>query len=108
MTLRPCDYTNYQQMIFRVSLMILSCCVKGLFESYHMHYEMDRDDPNYNHWAEPSRENMTVKALEILQKHNDGYFLMVEGTYLCLYCECSYRKIQYKQLIPSIVRMSAK
>ena len=60
--------------------MTLSYCVTGLFESYHMNFDMDRDDPAHNHWAEPSLENMTVKALEILQKHDEGYFLMVEGT----------------------------
>lgn len=48
----------------------------GLFEPSHMQYEKNRvttDD------GEPSIAEMTEKAIEILSKDEDGYFLLVEG-----------------------------
>ena len=50
-----------------------------MFEPGHMNFDADRDDPNFNTWAEPSIANMTEKAIKILEKHENGYFLMVEG-----------------------------
>jgi alkaline phosphatase len=48
----------------------------GLFEPSHMRYELDRaDDPA----GEPSLADMTRKALQRLQRHGKGYYLMVEG-----------------------------
>ncbi|XP_022104179.1 alkaline phosphatase-like [Acanthaster planci] len=44
----------------------------GLFETSHMQYEAERTD-------EPSIAEMTEKAIRILQKDKDGFFLMVEG-----------------------------
>ncbi|XP_022104227.1 alkaline phosphatase-like [Acanthaster planci] len=44
----------------------------GLFEPSHMQYEAERKD-------EPSIAEMTEKAIRILQKDKDGFFLMVEG-----------------------------
>ncbi|KAK3705504.1 hypothetical protein RRG08_041378 [Elysia crispata] len=46
----------------------------GLFDSSHMPYEPD--DKNRK---QPSLVEMTQKALEILQKDKNGYFLLVEG-----------------------------
>ncbi|MCH9690544.1 MAG: alkaline phosphatase [Gammaproteobacteria bacterium] len=46
----------------------------GLFSSSHMHYEADRDVNQ-----EPSLSEMTEKGLELLQKNDKGYFLMVES-----------------------------
>lgn len=49
---------------------------EGLFEHGHMAYDDSRDDgPN----GEPSLEEMTSKAIDILQKKPYGFFLMVEG-----------------------------
>ncbi|MBD8527606.1 alkaline phosphatase [Pseudomarimonas arenosa] len=48
----------------------------GLFERSHMEYEFDR--PN-DSGGEPSIAEMTGKAIDILQKNPNGYFLMVEG-----------------------------
>ncbi|HJV22617.1 MAG TPA: alkaline phosphatase, partial [Holophagaceae bacterium] len=48
--------------------------VVGLFTSSHMSYDLDRDPAK-----EPSLAEMTLKALQIVQKNPDGYFLMVEG-----------------------------
>ncbi len=45
----------------------------GLFASSHLEYETDRDG------AEPSLEDMTRKAIEILGATGKPYFLMVEG-----------------------------
>ena len=45
----------------------------GLFSSSHMSYEHDRTD------AEPSLTDMTVKAIELLEKSETGYFLTVES-----------------------------
>lgn len=46
----------------------------GLFTSSHMSYDLDRDPAK-----EPSLAEMTTKAMEVLNKNNKGYFLMVEG-----------------------------
>jgi alkaline phosphatase len=46
----------------------------GLFTSSHMSYELDRDAAK-----EPSLAEMTAKAIDILAKNGNGYFLMVEG-----------------------------
>ncbi|XP_038075849.1 alkaline phosphatase, tissue-nonspecific isozyme-like isoform X2 [Patiria miniata] len=50
----------------------------GLFERGHMHFEADRADDEA---GEPSIAEMTAKAIKILQKDPDGYFLVVEGLY---------------------------
>jgi alkaline phosphatase len=50
----------------------------GLFDQAlpqgHMSYELDRDPAK-----EPSLSQMTLKAIDILSKNPNGYFLMVEG-----------------------------
>lgn len=48
----------------------------GFFNSSHLSYELDRINQNLN---EPSIASMTSKALDILSKNEDGFFLMVEG-----------------------------
>lgn len=50
--------------------------VLGLFNPSHMKYEADRieDDP-----PEPSLPDMTKKAIQILQKKDGGFFLLVEA-----------------------------
>jgi alkaline phosphatase len=49
----------------------------GLFEPAHMQYEIDRAKPLYPN--EPSLEEMSLKALEILRKNDKGFFLMIEA-----------------------------
>ena len=44
-----------------------------------MQYETDREDPAYNNWTEPTLAEMVEKAIGILSKNEDGYFLAVEG-----------------------------
>ncbi|MCE9577577.1 MAG: alkaline phosphatase [Deltaproteobacteria bacterium] len=46
----------------------------GLFTASHMTYDLDRDPG-----SEPSLAEMTTKAMDILGKKPQGYFLMVEG-----------------------------
>ncbi len=46
--------------------------VLGLFEPSHMLYEVDRTN-------EPSLTEMTEKAIQVLQRGPNGFFLMVEG-----------------------------
>ncbi|MDI3280079.1 MAG: alkaline phosphatase [Bacillota bacterium] len=48
--------------------------VLGLFKSSHLSYELDRDPAR-----EPSLAEMTRKAIELLSRDPDGFFLMVEG-----------------------------
>ncbi len=48
----------------------------GLFNSSHMEYEADRAD---DVGGEPSLTEMTAKSLEILQKNDKGYLLIVES-----------------------------
>lgn len=49
----------------------------GLFEPSHVHYEADR--VAHDKAGEPSLTEMTNKAINILKKNENGYFLMVEG-----------------------------
>ena len=49
----------------------------GLFEPSHVHYEADR--LAHDKAGEPSLTEMTRKAIDILKKNKNGYFLMVEG-----------------------------
>lgn len=50
--------------------------ILGLFNSSHMHYEADRHNDAA---GEPSLTEMTLKAIDILEEDDDGFFLMVEG-----------------------------
>lgn len=47
----------------------------AIFNNDIMDFEIDRDDAD-----EPSLSEMTEKAIEILSKDKDGFFLMVEGS----------------------------
>lgn len=51
----------------------------GMFEPRDMNFDIDRSDPRYEAAGEPSLAEMTEKAIQILQKNNEGYFLFVEG-----------------------------
>ncbi len=48
----------------------------GLFERSHMEYEADRET---DAGGEPSLTEMTLKAIQILDKNPNGYFLVVEA-----------------------------
>jgi len=48
----------------------------GLFESSHMRYEADRKNDVA---GEPSLSQMTATAIDLLNKNDQGYFLLVEG-----------------------------
>lgn len=48
----------------------------GLFESSHMRYEVDRP---YDKLGEPSLTEMALAAVERLQSHPQGFFLLVES-----------------------------
>jgi alkaline phosphatase len=50
--------------------------VLALFEPSHMQFELDRAKDKA---GEPSLAEMTVKAIDILKRNRNGYFLMVEG-----------------------------
>ncbi|ADQ47374.1 Alkaline phosphatase [Caldicellulosiruptor kronotskyensis 2002] len=47
----------------------------GLFAQDAMHYDFDRKDA-----GEPSLAEMTQKAIQILSKNRNGFFLMIEGS----------------------------
>ncbi|XP_063409466.1 alkaline phosphatase-like [Mytilus trossulus] len=49
----------------------------GLFEYSHMQYEVDRDTSSV---GEPSITEMVEKAIRILKKNSNGFFLLVEGS----------------------------
>jgi alkaline phosphatase len=51
--------------------------VWGLFDDSHLDPEMDRE---MLHPTQPSLAEMTEKAIELLSKDKDGFFLMVEGS----------------------------
>ncbi|MFO7815227.1 MAG: alkaline phosphatase [Halanaerobiales bacterium] len=48
----------------------------GLFHGSYMNYKLDRDELNSN---EPSLKEMTKKAIDVLSRDEDGFFLMSEG-----------------------------
>lgn len=48
----------------------------GLFNTSHMEYELDRVKKSID---EPSLSAMTLKAIDVLGKNSQGFFLMVEG-----------------------------
>jgi len=48
----------------------------GLFEPEHMNYAADRKNDGA---GEPSLTEMTTKAISLLQKNKNGFFLVVEG-----------------------------
>ena len=50
----------------------------GLFASSHLEYDLQR---NRSRTAskQPTLTEMTKRAIDILQKHDNGFFLMVEG-----------------------------
>ncbi|HLR36096.1 MAG TPA: alkaline phosphatase [Tissierellales bacterium] len=48
--------------------------ILGLFNESHINYKLDRDSSE-----KPSLEEMTNKAIDILNENNRGFFLMVEG-----------------------------
>ena len=48
----------------------------GLFEPNHMQYEIDRTGDRA---GEPTLAEMTEKAIQILDRGSQGYFLFVEG-----------------------------
>ena len=50
--------------------------VLGLFEESHMRFEADRDNDIA---GEPSLSEMTGKAIELLSRSSEGFFLMVES-----------------------------
>jgi alkaline phosphatase len=50
--------------------------VLALFEPSHMQFELDRARDKA---GEPSLAEMTVKAIDILKRNRNGFFLMVEG-----------------------------
>ncbi|CRK87690.1 CLUMA_CG001481, isoform A [Clunio marinus] len=50
----------------------------GLFEDTHCRYQVDVDNNGLQH-QEPSLSDMTVKAINMLQKHKEGFLLLVEG-----------------------------
>ena len=51
-------------------------CVPGLFEPGYMQYETFRETDTA---GEPSIADMVEKAINILKRSDDGYFLFVEG-----------------------------
>lgn len=50
----------------------------GLFQASHMQYEIDRLTSK-EAGGEPSLAEMTEKAIDILNRNKNGYFLLVEG-----------------------------
>lgn len=50
----------------------------GLFEHSHMRYNLEVKSEKIE-YLEPTLSEMVEKAIEILSKHEDGFFLFVEG-----------------------------
>ena len=58
----------------------------GMFASSHMDAEIDRPK---NHPEQPTLQEMTRKAIEILSKDPQGFFLMVEGSQIDWACHAN-------------------
>ena len=54
----------------------MTVVVSGLFSNSHMSYELERDKTPR---GQPSLADMTEKAIQVLQKNERGFFLLVEG-----------------------------
>ena len=65
------DKSSFDQLSDQESRNIL-----GLFNASHMHFEADRQNDAA---GEPSITEMTLKAIDILEEDDDGFFLMVEA-----------------------------
>ncbi|KAG5683696.1 hypothetical protein PVAND_012962 [Polypedilum vanderplanki] len=50
----------------------------GLFSTHHMPYQLEVNENNEQN-IYPTLTEMTLKAIEMLSKNDDGYFLLVEG-----------------------------
>lgn len=51
----------------------MNILLSGLFDYSHMAYAVDKDLSN------PSLQEMTKVAIEVLQRDDNGFFLFVEG-----------------------------
>lgn len=60
-------------------LTMIHLFVEGLFNPGHMEHELKRDPNN-----EPSLAEMVAKAIQILRRNKNGFFLLVEGKCLVL------------------------
>ena len=73
------SYTVLFKLHFFVSVSRRPVLCVGLFSSSHMKYRLDqRRDGD-----EPALADMTEKAIRILRRGNNGYFLLVEGYWTC-------------------------
>jgi alkaline phosphatase len=63
--------------------LILFVVKTGLFAHDHMAFEVDRKPDE-----EPSIVEMTEKAIELLEKGENGYFLLVEGELKSFFIVC--------------------
>ena len=50
-----------------------------MFEPSAMNHEVDRTNSAINKDEEPSLADLTEKAIRILQRNKQGFFLLVEG-----------------------------
>lgn len=66
---------GYRYVTTKTELASANSKVWGMFAPDAMSYDMDRDAAK-----EPSLAEMTIKAIEILSKNTNGFFLMVEGS----------------------------
>ena len=51
-----------------------------------MHYQVDRLNTTKNVWPEPTLAEMTEKAINILEKEDKGYFLLIESKMILKAC----------------------
>jgi alkaline phosphatase len=65
--------------------MLYEFCWTGLFSPAHMEYFLESSAAN-----NPTLEEMTRKAIQMLQKETNGYVLLVEGLSQIHHNKCSF------------------
>jgi alkaline phosphatase len=81
----------------------------GLFSTTsHLEYEIDRVAGKGEGATQPSLADMTAKAIELLSKNSNGYFLMVEAAVSTTRCTAPTPSARWKTPSPSTTPSSAR
>jgi hypothetical protein len=66
------------EFFFCLIIELICLAIKGLFAFNNLNYELDKNASTEPH-LEPTLSEMTEKAIQILSRNKNGFFLLVEG-----------------------------